>query len=84
MIEGVIKKAVEQKISQTLDELRAPLKPQPKVRVPRKPLGKTQSERERVMQESLKYKSLTDWCRKLDHMHTILTCDQSTCKLLAN
>lgn len=36
------------------------------------------------MLTKLKYKSLQDWTRKLHHMHTILTCEDSSCKLLFN
>ena len=38
-------------------------------------------ERDAVLAEKLKFKSITDWNRKLENMHTILTAENSTCKL---
>ena len=38
-------------------------------------------ERDKIRSQRLQLKSLTDWVRKLDHMHTILTASDSNCKL---
>lgn len=37
-----------------------------------------------MLSEKLKFKSITDWNRKLEHMHTILTAENSTCKLFVH
>ena len=50
----------------------------------RTPLEQARDEREQVLLSKLKYKSLSDWTRKLEHMHTILTCEDSQCKFVLN
>ena len=44
-------------------------------------LLQAKEERDKVLGEKLKFKPITDWTRKLEHMHTILTAENSTCKL---
>lgn len=43
-------------------------------------LTQAREERDAVLAEKLKFKSITDWNRKLENMHTILTAENSTCK----
>jgi hypothetical protein len=43
-------------------------------------LTQAKVERDAVLSEKLKFKSITDWNRKLEHMHTILTAENSNCK----
>jgi len=45
-------------------------------------LTQAKEERDAVLAEKLKFKSITDWNRKLENMHTILTAENSTCKYI--
>jgi len=38
------------------------------------------NEREEELIKKMQYKSIEDWNRKLEHMHTILTATEGICK----
>jgi hypothetical protein len=65
-------------VKQEVNKVTKPSKNKKK-RAGRPALEKQADERDQVRKQSLQFKSIIDWNRKLEHMHTILTSEDSNC-----
>lgn len=78
-MENLIGQAIQKKVTKELDGVNKKNGKAPE-RKGRPALDKASDDRDKVRNQTLQFKSIVDWNRKLEHMHTILTADDSNCK----
>jgi hypothetical protein len=81
-MEEIITNQVKKKVTKQVEKVSGAKERKGRPALRKKPADDTKDDRDKVRSVALQYKSLVDWNRKLEHMHTILTNEESSCKFV--